>query len=104
MKKTKSFIIVLIMTLAISSFLPSCMTTKTSVGSYRETQGTEYTYAKGKQFWLFWGLIPFGRTNVETPIDGNCRIITRYNFCDVLIGGMTGGIITSYTIKVKDKQ
>ena len=86
------------------TFLHSCMTTKTNVGTYRELQGEEYTYAKGKQLWLFWGLIPLGRTDVNTPTDGNCQVITRHNFGDVLIGGITGGILTSHTIKIKAKR
>jgi hypothetical protein len=85
-------------------FLSSCMTTKTSVGMYKETEGNEYTYAKGKQFWLFWGAMPLGRTNVNTPKDGNCEIVTRHNLGDVLISGLTGGIITSYSIKVNAKK
>ena len=84
--------------------LNSCMTTKTSVGMYRETEGSEYTYAKGKQFWLFWGAMPLGRTNVNTPKDGICEIVTRHNFGDVLISGLTGGLVTSYTIKVNAKK
>jgi len=92
------------MTVAISSMLTSCMTTKTSVGAFKETQGNEYTYAKGKQFWLFWGILPLGRTNVNTPGDGNCEVITRFNVGDALISGLTGGIVTSYSIKVKAKK
>ena len=88
----------------VSTSLTSCMTTKTSVGAYRETQGSEYTYAKGKQFWLFWGILPLGRTNVNTPGDGNCEVITRFNIGDALISGLTGGIVTSYSIKVKAKK
>ena len=84
--------------------LNSCMTTKTSVGMYRETEGSEYTYAKGKQFWSFWGAMPLGRTNVNTPKDGNCEIVTRHNFGDVLISGLTGGLVTSHTIKVNAKK
>jgi hypothetical protein len=80
------------------------MTTKTSVGAFKETQGNEYTYAKGKQFWLFWGILPLGRTNVNTPGDGNCEVITRFNVGDALISGLTGGIVTSYSIKVKAKK
>ncbi len=86
------------------TLLHSCMTTKTNVGTYKEIQGEEYTYAKGKQLWLFWGLIPLGRTDVNTPNDGNCQVITRHNFGDVLIGGITGGILTSHTIKIKAKR
>ncbi len=85
-------------------FFSSCMTTKTNVGAYKETVGNEYTYAKGKQIWLFWGLVPIGRTNVNTPGNGNCQVITKFNFGDVLISGLTGGIITTYSIKVKAKK
>lgn len=92
------------MTVAVSSMLSSCMTTKTSVGDFKELQGKEYTYSKGKQFWLFWGIVPIGRTNVNTPGDGNCEVVTRFNFSDVLISGLTGGIVTSYSIKVKAKK
>jgi hypothetical protein len=104
MKKIKSFSFLLLMTVAVSSMLTSCMTTKTSVGAFKETQGNEYTYAKGKQFWLFWGILPLGRTNVNTPGDGNCEVITRFNVGDALISGLTGGIVTSYSIKVKAKK
>jgi len=51
----KNKIYTLIFVLIITLFMPSCMTTKTNVGAYKETEGNEYTYAKGKQIWLFWG-------------------------------------------------
>ncbi|MGK7396466.1 MAG: hypothetical protein ACNS62_17945 [Candidatus Cyclobacteriaceae bacterium M3_2C_046] len=104
MKSLKSLVINLMFITFLTSSLPACMTTKTSVGQYRETFGEEYKYAKGKQFWLFWGLIPLGRTNVNTPGDGNCEVITRYNFGDILISGLTAGLVTSYTIKVRAKR
>lgn len=90
--------------LTIILFTSSCMTTKTSIGEYKELQGSEYTYAKGKQMWLFWGLMPLGRTNVNTPKDGNCEVITRFNIGDALISGLTGGLVSSYTIKVNAKK
>lgn len=104
MKKIKSITVIAILALTVSISLTSCMTTKTSVGAFKETQGSEYTYAKGKQFWLFWGILPLGRTNVNTPGDGNCEVITRFNLGDALIGGLTGGIVTSYSIKVIAKK
>jgi hypothetical protein len=82
----------------------SCLTTKTQVGTHPTEVGNEYTYAKGKQLWLFWGLLPLGRNNVNTPPDGSCEVVTRFNFSDVLISTLTGGILTSYTIKIKDKR
>jgi len=92
------------MILVVVAITSSCLTTKTNVGSYKETEGKEYVYAKGKQMWLFWGTMPIGRTNVNTPKDGNCQIVTKFNVGDALISGLTGGIITSYTIKVNAKK
>ncbi len=103
MKNLKSLFLMPLLFMAMSVMMSSCMTTKTSVGEYLESPGQEYTYAKGKQFWLFWGILPVGRTDVNTPRDGNCKIVTKYTFVDFLISGLTGGIVTSYTIKVLDK-
>ncbi len=99
---SKSILILLVA--SILFLFGSCMTTKTSVGSFKESPGKEYTYAKGKQLWLFWGLVPLGRTNVNTPSNGNCEVITKFRFGDFLISGITAGILTSYTIKVKAKK
>lgn len=85
-------------------FTASCMTTKTNVGAYRETQGEIYTYAKGKQIWIFWGLLPVGRTHVNTPGDGNCQVVTRYNVADALINFLTAGFVKTYTIKINAKR
>lgn len=100
----KSLMLFGLLSMFVLTSLNSCMTTKTSVGAYTETQGNEYTYDKGKQVWLFWGLIPLGRTNVNTPNDGNCQVVTRYNFGDFLISGLTCGIVSTQTIKVNAKK
>jgi hypothetical protein len=100
-----SSITIKIMSVLISCILlSSCVMTKTSVGAFKESPGREYTYDKGKQLWLFWGLIPIGRTDVSTPTNGDCQVITKYRFTDVLISGLTGGIVMSYSIKVKAKK
>jgi hypothetical protein len=80
------------------------MTTKTSVGAFKETQGDEYTFDKSKQVWLFWGLVPIGRTSTSTPTSGDCQVITRFNFVDLVISGVTFGVITTQTIKVVAKK
>ena len=84
--------------------LPSCYATRTSVGGYREeakeAQARTYTYAKGKQVYLLWGLIPLGRTSVATPTSGKCEIKTRHGFGDAVVSIITGGIISMQTIKV----
>ena len=94
--------LVLIMLLAIMA--TSCLTTKTNVGMYQQKQGIEQTFERGKQLWLFWGLIPLGRTSVSTPSDGDCQVVTKFKFSDVLISGLTGGILYSYSIEVKVKK
>lgn len=85
--------------------LPSCMTTRTNVGSFKEMTKVDdsqtYTYDKGKQFYLFWGLLPLGRRNVSTPQSGNCQVRTAYNFWDAFFSCITGGIFEMQTIKVK---
>ena len=84
--------------------LSACRTTKTDVGQFRETPTEDYVYAKGKQVWLFWGLLPVGRTKVNTPSSGNCQVVTRTNLADFLISGITAGIVTTETIKIKAKR
>ena len=104
MKKLKTALSKLALLALLSFFAASCMTTKTPVGNYQAIQGEEYTYAKGKQVWLFWGLLPAGRTNVNTPSDGDCEVVTRFNFGDFLITTITAGIVTTYSIKVRAKR
>ena len=104
MKKNNSITIKIMSMIIICTMLGSCVMTKTSVGAFKESPGKEYTYAKGKQLWLFWGLIPLGRTDVGTPTNGNCEVITKYRFSDVLISSLTGGLVMSYSIKVKAKK
>ncbi len=100
----KNILLAIAVVIIASLSLSSCMTTKTSVGEYKQQTGNEYTYAKGKQLWVFWGLVPLGRTDVATPPDGNCEVITKLKFGDFLISGLTAGILTSQTIKVKAKR
>ncbi len=102
MKKTVlQTLIVLLVSIIL---LPSCMVTRTSVGNYKEKEklgAKTYLYDKGKQCYLFWGLLPLGRTNVDTPADGNCQIRTSYGFWDAFVSVITGGIFEMQTIKVR---
>lgn len=96
--------LIAVLTITLSASFTSCMTTRTSVGEYKEMQGPERTFDNGKQFWIFWGLIPLGRTDVATPRDGNCEVVTQLKFTDFLISGLTGGLVTSYSIDVNTKS
>ncbi|MDG1915698.1 MAG: hypothetical protein P8I55_14050 [Crocinitomix sp.] len=94
--------VILIALMAV--FVTSCMTTKTTVGDYNSDPGKEFAYDKGKQFWLFWGLVPIGRQNVDTPADGTFEMEEKFKLGDFLISGLTGGIVSSRTIKCLDKK
>lgn len=102
--RTKQFLSKLIVCVFLSLSATSCLTTKTSVGGFKEAQGNEYVYSKSKQIWLFWGLMPLGRTNTNTPANGQCEVITRFNVVDLIITGCTAGLITTETIKVVAKK
>ena len=97
--------LVLLVLALVAFFCQSCFSTRTTVGDYRVLRKEEklrtYTYSKGKQLYLFWGLIPIGRTRVAVPPTGNCEIRTFRNFWDVLLSGVTGGLFATQTIKVK---
>jgi hypothetical protein len=92
------------LTVLCGMFLTSCMTTKTPVGEFLGQEGKTTTYDKGKQFWLFWGILPIGKTHVSTPGHGNCQVVTKFKVSDALISGLTGGLVTSYSIKVEVKE
>jgi hypothetical protein len=98
---SSSFVLVVLL---CSVLFSSCLMTKTNVGQYREQEGVPYTYAKAKQMWLCWGILPLGRTSVSTPADGNCQVITKFNFGDVLVQSFTLGFVKTYTIKIKAKR
>lgn len=86
------------------SFLMSCMTTQTAVGTYNEKPGTVYSYSKVRQVYLFWGCLPVGHAQAKTPEDGICEVVTRHDGVDLLITIVTSGIVTTYTIEVNDKK
>ena len=90
--------------LIVGSMASSCMTTKTPVGAYKETSGQVYKYSRTKQLWLFWGILPIGRSSCSTPASGVCEVVTRFNITDALISALTGGILTSYTVRVNAKK
>lgn len=98
MKKSKIFLVLMF---AMSCMmLQSCWVTKTPVNDYYMHDGHVERYSKSKQFWLFEGFIPLGRTHTNTPPAGTpCLIQEQFTFGDVLVSGITFGLITARTIK-----
>ena len=84
--------------------MQSCMTTRTPVANYQMQEGEKVCYSKGRQCYLFWGLIPLGRTKVATPPDGVCEVRTSYGFWDAFLSVITGGIFEMQRIKVYVKK
>ncbi len=90
--------------LAVLTLMPSCMSTRTSVQNFKEAQGQQYLYAKGRQCYLFWGLIPLGRTSVATPAEQPCQVRTRFGFWDAFLSVITGGIFSMQQIRIYAKH
>lgn len=100
-KMKKLVVLVLLGSMII---LPSCMTTRTSLQNYKETQGQQYLYSRGHQCYLFWGLVPLGRTSVATPADQPCQVRTHVGFGDGLVSLITAGIFSMQQVRVYAKH
>ena len=98
----KKSIILLVMSVLI--FLPSCMTTRTNVKNYDDLSGQEYYFAKGKQNYLFWGLLPLGNPKVATPEEEACQVMTTTTFVDGLVSDITAGIFCMQSVRVLAKR
>ena len=85
-------------------FLPSCMTTNTNVKNYDDLDGQEYYYAKGKQNYLFWGLLPLGKPNIQVPENEPCQIRTTTTFVDGLVSDLTIGIFSMQSVRILTKR
>ena len=98
MKKNRFFLVVMV---ALSCLMmQSCWVTKTPVNDYYLQDGISKRYSKTKQFWFLEGFIPIGRSHVNLPPEGVPFMIEeKFTFGDVLLSGLTGGIITMRTIK-----
>ena len=95
---------VILLVLSMLIFLPSCMTTRTNVKNYEELSGQDYYFAKGKQNYLFWGLLPLGKPDVKTPEDEACQVMTTTTFVDGLGSDITAGIFCMQSVRVLAKR
>lgn len=103
--KLKSIIRPLILCLSFTLFLSSCMVTRTTVGDGPVgKRGHATVYSNAKQLYLFWGLVPLGRTQPAMPPHRNIQIKTSTNIVDLLITGVTGGLFSTQTVKVLVKK
>lgn len=94
----KRITIIALMLLAVMS-LTSCYTNRVNVAGYTSEFGEEKMYDRAKQWYLFEGLIPIGRANLKTPSDGVCQVRSYYSPLDALITVLTGGLVSTRTVK-----
>jgi hypothetical protein len=94
----------ILLVLSVLMFLPSCMTTNTNVKNYDDLDGQEYYYAKGKQNYLFWGLLPLGKPNIQVPENEPCQIRTTTTFVDGLVSDLTIGIFSMQSVRILTKR
>lgn len=94
----KRITIIALLVLAVMS-LTSCYTNRVNVAGYTSDFGEEKMYDRAKQWYLFEGLIPLGRANLKTPADGVCQVRSYYSPLDALITLITGGLVSTRTVK-----
>ena len=87
----------------IAVILSSCGMQKFYIG---ETSGQTFNQDKRKCMHLFWGIVPIGRKQ-SFPSYADAKgyeITTRFSLVDYVISGLTGGIVTSKTVKFEPKK
>lgn len=100
----KRFKISFLLFVALSFCLTSCYTTRTSLGNYNELPGKPTEFSKGKQLWFIYGIFPAGRTQVNIPKTPDCQVVTKYGFVDIIIKGITVGLVQTETIQIMVKK
>src|SRR5581483_8665397 len=80
--------------------LNSCYVNRTTIGDGPVGKSEAAKYGKAKQMYLFWGLVPLGFSQPAAPMECGYQIKTSFNFFDMLVSGLTGGIFGMRTVKV----
>ena len=93
------------MLVAILLSTSSCYVTRTHIGEYRQEtnnkRANSQLYDKSKQCWLFWGMIPLGKVTTKLPQNQCYEVRTHFGFGDFLVSGITGGLFSMQTVKVR---
>ena len=93
---------IFIFTLLSLIFVTSCTVSRQQVGNYEEIEGKVTVIEKGKDFYLFWDLLPVQTIEENLKIT-DYEIIKKRRFLDSVILLGTIGIVSSYDVKVKTK-
>jgi hypothetical protein len=115
--KMKVLMVVMILLIAVSlvgcSILPleSNLQKPVAMTKMSDSGGTDFVVTK-QALWLFWGLMPISVPKIDEVIgpkiadhEGiqNLKITTQLGFIDIVISGITGGVLTSQTVIIQGK-
>ncbi len=87
----------------VATLLQSCFVNRHTVGDGPVGRNTNVkTYSRAKQVYLFWGGLSLGQANPALPPEGvGYQIKSVFNGWDGLISGITGGLVSTRTVKIK---
>ena len=81
--------------------LNSCYVNRTTVGEGPVGKGSPTVrYSHAKQLYLFWGAVSLGQSQPVLPQDCGYQVKSSFNFIDMLVTGLTGGIFGMRTVKI----
>ncbi len=97
--------------------LTGCATLRFESTLTKDVSMTQTSYSYSRDFyvqrralWLFWGIVPLSRPEVDEVVGGqisgservqNLKITTKYTLLDFLISGLTSGIVTSRKVVIE---
>ena len=65
------------------------------------------TVSKKRFFYLFWGLLPIGTNSTADMLKDGVKeviIVVKADVIDILIGMLTGGVISSQTVTIETSK
>ncbi len=93
------------MAVVIAMMLQSCYVTRTTVGNGPVGKESDVkVFSREKQVAILYGLVALNQPNPSKPTDNNYQIVTSFNVVDGIIKYLTGGLVTTETVKVVVKN
>ena len=80
--------------------LNSCFVNRTTVSNGPNGKGESVRYSHKKQLYVFWGLLALNPSQPKLPETCGYQLKSSFNFADVLVTSITGGIFSMRTVKV----
>jgi hypothetical protein len=101
----KNYFATIVLLLALMFSFQSCYVNRTTIGDGPVGKsGDKVQYSKTKQVYLFWGGIAVGQGQPATPTAPHYQVKTSFNFWDGVISALTGGIVSTRSVKIYTKN